>query len=116
MGGIGEGEIFEASDLGGDFFTERVGRIEPEELAGGAVEEHDFSLGIEDDQAFVKGFEDFLKEAFFLDESRDDVLDFAGFDLVEARDEFFEESGFHREIVGKCGLDGEWKLSGIGNR
>jgi hypothetical protein len=51
-----------------------------------------------------------------LDESRDDVLDFAGFDLVEARDEFFEESGFHREIVGKCGLDGEWKLSGIGNR
>jgi hypothetical protein len=39
-------------------------------------------------------------------------LDLAGFDPVEARDEFFKESGLHSGIVGKCGRDGELKLSG----
>lgn len=64
------------------------------------VEEEDFSFGIDDDEAFLEGFEDVFEEAFFLDESGDDLLDFAGFDAIEASDEFFEEAGFHAGSVG----------------
>jgi hypothetical protein len=52
-----------------------------------------------------------LKKAFFLNQTRDDILDLAGFDPVEARDEFFKESRLHAGIVRKCGRDGELKLS-----
>ncbi len=47
----------------------------------------------------MKGFEDVFEEAFFLDESGDDLLDFTWFDAVEAGDEFFKESGFHGGIL-----------------
>ena len=60
----------------------------------------------------MQRLENVLKKAFFLNQTRDDILDLTGFDLVEARYKFFKESRLHAGIVGKCGRDGELKLSG----
>jgi len=82
-------ESLQPSDLRGNLNSQGVRRIQPEELARRAVQEHDFSLRIEDDQPLLQCLEHVLQKAFFLNQPRDDLLDFPRLHAVEARYEFF---------------------------
>ena len=86
---------------------------EAEEFLGGGVDEGDAAFFIEDDDAFVEGFEDLLEEAFFPDEAGKELLGLGRIDAVEAGEEFFEEAGFHGDL-GFTGRKGGWFSEKLG--
>ena len=59
-----------------------------EEAATGVVDEVDAAAGVEEEDAFLEGFKDFLEEAFFSNEAREKRLYFLGLDLVESGKDF----------------------------
>lgn len=110
-----EGNAVDAADFVGDALTEGFGSVQSEEVASGSVEEHDFSPGIQDNEAFLQRFENVLQEALFLDQAGDDLLDLSRLNTVEARHEFFKETGFHGREDG-CGGWEFQSLIGVSQR
>ena len=55
----------------------------------------DAAVLVEDDDTFVEGFEDLFEEAFFPDQTGEQLLRLGGVDAVEPGEEFFEEAGLH---------------------
>ena len=64
------------------------------ESAANGVDEIDLAVGIEKEDPFAEGFEDLLQQSLLPDELREQALEFAGLDLVEAVEEFVENGGF----------------------
>ena len=70
--------------------------IDPEEAAGGTVDEGDLAVLIEHDHAFVERLEDLLEEALFADQPVEKLPGLGRVDPVEAGEEFVEEAGFQK--------------------
>ena len=87
--GCAQGDILDAAYLRRDFLSQRVRGIEPEELAGGVVQEHDLAVRIEDDEAFLQRLEDIFQEALFLDQPGHDLLDLARLNAIDPGHELF---------------------------
>lgn len=68
---------------------------EAKELAGGVIDEANFEIGGEEEDSFLESLEDLLEESFLADESDEEGLKFAGVDLIESGEDFFEDGGFH---------------------
>ena len=75
-------------------------RVQAEEAAGRLIDEIDHAVRIEQDHAFLQRLEDFFEKPFLADQAGDDLLDLSVFHTIQPGDEFFEKSGFHREVAG----------------
>ena len=69
--------------------------LQPEQNTGGSINISNIPLRIEENDAFLQGFEDLLKEAFFLNEPMKIPLDIRWFHAVHAFEDLVEEAGFH---------------------
>ena len=101
--GADEAFPIEAADEGVEVAADGGFLIESEESAGGAVDEGDGAVGVEEEDAFLEGLEDAFEEALLAEEAIDEGLDLPGFEAVEAGDEFLDEAGMHEKFVGKPG-------------
>lgn len=81
----------ETAHASGEFLTDDLLSLEAEESAGCAVDVGDLALGIEQDDAFLQGLEDFFQETLVFEQVQHHVLELARLQAIHAFDELVNE-------------------------